>query len=75
MFVKVVVDVCSNFIEPLAYVLHCFIGWRAKEVNKKQIDAQRKQLEPGTNYLGKERNITCSAGKYSAAVLFQHLCK
>ena len=55
MFVKVVVDVCSNFIEPLAFVLHCFIGWRAKEVNKKQIDAQRKQLEAGTNYLGKNK--------------------
>ena len=74
MFVKVIVDVC-RFIGALAFVLHCFIGWRAKEVNKKQIDAQRKQLEAGTNNLAKERNISCSAGKYSTAVLFQHLCK
>ena len=51
----------SKFIGALAIVLRCFIGGlRAKEVNKKQIDARRKQLEAGTNYLGKERNITCS---------------
>ena len=66
----------SKFIGALAIVLRCFIGGRrAKEVNKKQIDARRKQLEAGTNYLRKERNITCSGGKYSASVLFQHLCK
>ena len=51
----------SKFIGALAIVLRCFIGGlRAKEVNKKQIDAQRKQLEPETNYFGKERNITRS---------------
>ena len=62
---KLVVDVGCKFIGALAFVLHCFV---AKEVNKKQIDAQRKQLEAGTNYLGKNKILLVLEG--NALLLF-----
>ena len=66
---------CRCWLQVYWSTCFCFALFCCKGSQQETNRCPKEAIRGGNKLFGKEQNITCSGGKYSAPVLFQHLSK